>query len=89
QQKKLPVEQLKKFRDQFRLPIADEQIADVPYLKFEEGSKELEYMRQKRMDLGGYLPHRREKATSLPVPALDAFEPLLKGTGEGREISTT
>ncbi|KVU77547.1 pyruvate dehydrogenase (acetyl-transferring), homodimeric type [Burkholderia ubonensis] len=89
QQKKLPVEQLKKFRDQFRLPITDEQIADVPYIKFEEGSKELEYMRKQRMDLGGYLPQRRQKATSLPVPALDAFEPLLKGTGEGREISTT
>ncbi|EKS68159.1 pyruvate dehydrogenase subunit E1 [Burkholderia sp. SJ98] len=89
QQKKLPIDTLKKFRDQFRLPLTDEQIADVPYLTFEEGSKELEYMRQKRMDLGGYLPTRREKAESLPVPALSAFEPLLKGTGEGREISTT
>ena len=46
-------------------------------------------MRQKRMDLGGYLPARRQKAESLPVPALEAFDPLLKGTGEGREISTT
>lgn len=61
QQKKLPIETLKKFRDQFRLPISDEQIVDVPYLTFEEGSKELEYMRQKRMDLGGYLPARRQR----------------------------
>src|SRR4051795_11156664 len=45
QQKKLHVDQLKKFRDQFRLPIADEDLVNVPYLKFEEGSKELEYMR--------------------------------------------
>ncbi|MEJ0004499.1 MAG: pyruvate dehydrogenase (acetyl-transferring), homodimeric type [Pararobbsia sp.] len=89
QQKKLPIETLKKFRDQFRLPITDEQIVDVPYLSFEEGSKELEYMRARRMELGGYLPARRRKAASLPVPALAAFEPLLKGTGEGREISTT
>jgi pyruvate dehydrogenase E1 component len=89
QQKKLPIETLKKFRDQFRLPITDEQIVDVPYLTFEEGSKELEYMRARRMDLGGYLPARRQKAESLPVPALSAFEPVLKGTGEGREISTT
>jgi pyruvate dehydrogenase E1 component len=89
QQKKLPVEQLKKFRDQFNLPISDEAISDVPYLKFEEGSKELQYMRDRRMELGGYLPARRQKAESLPVPALSAFEPVLKGTGEGREISTT
>ncbi|VVE68697.1 pyruvate dehydrogenase [Pandoraea captiosa] len=89
QQKKMPVESLKKFRDQFKLPISDDQIADVPYLKFEEGSKELEYMRARRMELGGYLPQRRTKAASLPVPALSAFDALLKATAEGREISTT
>jgi pyruvate dehydrogenase E1 component len=90
QQKKMQVDQLKAFRDQFNLPISDDAIVDVPYLKFEEGSKELEYMRAKRQALGGYLPARRQKAAqSLPAPALSAFEPLLKGTGEGREISTT
>ncbi|MCI3204635.1 MULTISPECIES: pyruvate dehydrogenase (acetyl-transferring), homodimeric type [Pandoraea] len=89
QQKKMPVESLKKFRDQFKLPISDDQIADVPYLKFEDGSKELEYMRARRMELGGYLPQRRTKAASLPVPALNAFDALLKATAEGREISTT
>ncbi|CAB3747385.1 pyruvate dehydrogenase (acetyl-transferring), homodimeric type [Paraburkholderia humisilvae] len=89
QQKKMQVEALKKFRDQFRLPIPDDDIAHVPYLKFEEGSKELEYMRARRQELGGYLPARRQKAESLPVPELAVFEPLLKGTGEGREISTT
>ncbi|AKM31976.1 pyruvate dehydrogenase (acetyl-transferring), homodimeric type [Pandoraea faecigallinarum] len=89
QQKKMPVESLKKFRDQFKLPISDDEIAEVPYLKFEEGSKELEYMRARRMELGGYLPQRRTKAASLPVPALSAFDALLKATAEGREISTT
>ncbi|MCX8567116.1 MAG: pyruvate dehydrogenase E1 component [Glomeribacter sp. 1016415] len=89
QQKKMPIEALKKFRDQFRLPITDEALEEVPYLKFEEGSKELTYMREQRMALGGYLPARRAKAESLPVPALSSFEPVLKGTGAGREISTT
>ncbi|PSB91945.1 pyruvate dehydrogenase (acetyl-transferring), homodimeric type [Candidatus Pandoraea novymonadis] len=89
QQKKMPLEALKKFRDQFKLPLSDEQIVDVPYLKFEDGSKELEYMRTRRMDLGGYLPQRRQKAASLQVPQLSAFDSLLKATNEGREISTT
>lgn len=89
QQKKMPIAALKKFRDQFRLPIADEALEEVPYLKFAEGSKELTYMRAQRMELGGYLPARRAKAESLPVPALASFEPVLKGTGAGREISTT
>ncbi|WP_347554079.1 pyruvate dehydrogenase (acetyl-transferring), homodimeric type [Robbsia sp. KACC 23696] len=89
QQKKMPVEALKRFRDQFRLPISDEDIGNVPYLKFEEGSRELAYMQQRRADLGGYLPARRRKAESLQTPELTVFEPLLKGTGAGREISTT
>jgi len=89
QQKKMQVEQLKKFRDHFKLPIPDDAIEHVPYLTFDEGSKELEYMHARRQDLGGYLPARRRKAESLPTPALSAFEVLLKGTGEGRGMSTT
>jgi pyruvate dehydrogenase E1 component len=89
QQKKMQVEQLMKFRDHFKLPISDEAIVDVPYLTFDEGSKELEYMRARRQELGGYLPARRQKAQSLATPALGAFDALLKGSGEGRTMSTT
>jgi pyruvate dehydrogenase E1 component len=46
-------------------------------------------MKARRQELGGYLPQRRTKAESLPVPALDVFTPLLEATSEGREISTT
>ncbi|CAH0445721.1 Pyruvate dehydrogenase E1 component [Ralstonia syzygii subsp. syzygii] len=89
QQKKMPVDAIRKLRDRFRIPVADDQLEQVPYVKFEEGSKELEYMRRARMDLGGYLPARRQKADPLQVPALYAFDALLKATGEGREVSTT
>lgn len=89
QQKKMSLESLKIFRDRFELPIADEEIEKLPYLVFEKGSKELEYMQQRRNDLGGYLPARRTKSKSLEVPAIDAFDTLLKATSEGREISTT
>ncbi|CCF95868.1 pyruvate dehydrogenase (acetyl-transferring), homodimeric type [Ralstonia solanacearum] len=89
QQKKMPVDAIRKLRDRFNIPVADDQLEHVPYVKFEEGSKELEYMRKARMDLGGYLPARRQKADPLQVPALAAFDALLKATGEGREVSTT
>ena len=89
QQKKMPVDAIRKLRDRFNIPIADDQLEHVPYVKFEEGSKELEYMRKARMDLGGYLPARRQKADALQIPALAAFDALLKATGEGREVSTT
>ncbi|MEW5708694.1 MAG: pyruvate dehydrogenase (acetyl-transferring), homodimeric type [Pseudomonadota bacterium] len=89
QQKKMGTTSLKAFRDRFKLPIPDEKLEEIPYLKFEEGSPELNYMRERRMALGGYLPSRRQKADkSLDVPDLSAFESLLKGS-DGREMSTT
>ena len=89
QQKKMGTSSIKTFRDRFNVPVPDEQLEDVPYLKFEEGSPELTYMRERRAALGGYLPARRQKAAPLEVPPLSAFDALLKASGEGREMSTT
>jgi pyruvate dehydrogenase E1 component len=89
QQKKLDIESIKRFRDRFGLPVPDDQLAELPYLKFPEDSAEYKYMRDRRMELGGFLPSRRRKADALPVPALDTFGALLKASGEGRELSTT
>ncbi len=89
QQKKMSADSLKSFRDRFKLPIGDEDLPLLPYLKFADGAPELEYMRARRMDLGGYLPARRRKAEPLAIPPLAAFDALLKASGEGREISTT
>ncbi|MDR2113097.1 MAG: pyruvate dehydrogenase (acetyl-transferring), homodimeric type, partial [Candidatus Accumulibacter sp.] len=89
QQKKLDHDALIGFRDRFKLPIADEELDSLPYLKFAEGSEELDYMRARRAALGGNLPQRRRAAAALEIPPLEAFEPLLKASGEGREISTT
>ena len=89
QAKKMDTEQLKHMRDRFDIPVPDDKIGEVPYLTFEESSPELTYMRERRMALGGYLPTRRSKADSLPVPPLETFAALLKASGEGRELSTT
>ncbi|MGH6630992.1 MAG: transketolase-like TK C-terminal-containing protein, partial [Burkholderiales bacterium] len=63
-------------------------LEEIPYLTFEKGSPELEYMQQRRAALGGYLPARRRKGDTLEVPPLSAFEALLKSSEE-RELSTT
>ena len=88
QQKHMRVETLAHFRDRFRLPLSDEQLADLSYLKFDEGSPEHAYLHQRRQALGGYLPSRRRTGPELPVPALSAFDSQLKASGEGREFST-
>jgi len=89
QAKKMNDDDVRRFRDRFEIPVKDEDLDDMPLVKFAEGSPELEYMKARRQELGGYLPQRRTKAESLPVPALDVFAPLLEATAEGREISTT
>jgi pyruvate dehydrogenase E1 component len=89
QQKKLDVDAVRRFRDRFNLPVPDDRLEELPYLKFPEDSAEYKYLRERRMNLGGFLPTRRRRAEPLPVPPLSAFEGLLKASGEGREISTT
>ena len=88
QQKKMNLDAIRRFRDRFGIPVPDDQLEEVPYVKFEDGSPEREYMRARRMELGGYLPARRRKAEALPIPPLATFERFLKSTDE-REISTT
>jgi pyruvate dehydrogenase E1 component len=89
QQKHMAGAALVKFRDRFGLPLTDEQLAELPFLRFDEDSEELAYLREKRAALGGYLPARRRRSTeTLPVPELPAFGGQLGGT-PGREISTT
>ncbi len=91
QTKKLDDEAVRAFRDRFAIPIADAQLADgkVPFFHPGEDSPEVQYMKARRADLGGFLPQRRQKSSqSFEVPPLANFDRLLKSTGE-REISTT
>ncbi len=89
QAKKMGQHALAQFRDRFQLPLTDEQLTELPFIRFAEGSPELKYLRERRAALGGPLPKRRQK-TSVPltIPPLSAFEAQLKGS-EGREVSTT
>ena len=90
QTKKLVDEDVKIFRDRFNIPIADDQLADIPFLKPADDTPEMRYLHDRRKALGGYLPHRRARADEkLTVPALDTFKAVLEATAEGREISTT
>jgi pyruvate dehydrogenase E1 component len=88
QQKKMSTDSIRIFRDRFQIPVPDDKLEEVPFVNFAPGSPEAEYMKARRMELGGYLPSRRRKAESLPVPPLSTFERFLKSTDD-REISTT
>ena len=88
QAKKMTSDALRQFRDRFEIPVSDAQLAEIPFVRLPEDSLEFKYLRERRQALGGYLPSRRTKSTSLEIPPLSTFERLLKASGE-REISTT
>ena len=89
QQKKMGTTSLKAFRERFRLPLTDEQLERLEYIKPADDSPEMQYMRARREALGGFLPSRRRKAEPLEVPPLSAFDHLLKASGEEHQFSTT
>ncbi|MFH6785101.1 MULTISPECIES: pyruvate dehydrogenase (acetyl-transferring), homodimeric type [Methylobacterium] len=88
QQKKMGEAVLKQFRDRFQIDLNDDQIAEIPFIRFPEGSPEHTYLMERRKALGGPLPARRQTSQALQIPPLEAFSAQLKETA-GREISTT
>lgn len=88
QQKKMTLEELKAFRDRFQIPLSDEDIENLSFYRPDEQSPEIQYLKQQREKLGGYLPARNTQSDQLPIPDLSLFSALTAGSGE-RQISTT
>ena len=92
QMKKLKLDDLKQFRDEMRVPISDAQLeADPympPYFMPDSSSPELQYMHERRKQLGGYLPERRSKYVDFKLPEDSAYDVPRKGSGN-QEVATT
>ncbi|WP_417509716.1 pyruvate dehydrogenase (acetyl-transferring), homodimeric type [Methylophaga sp.] len=88
QQKKLEIEQMKRFRDRFNIPLTDEEVDNVPFIKLKDDSPEKKYLMERRKELGGFLPKRNNSAPALKIPELKLFDAVLKSSGD-RELSTT
>jgi len=88
QLKKMSADAVRAFRDRFDLPVSDDQLEEMPYLRPAPGSAEARYFAQRRQAQGGQLPARVTHVDPLPVPALSAFATQLQGSGE-RGQSTT
>jgi pyruvate dehydrogenase E1 component len=90
QMKKLTKAELKEFRDRLYLEIPDSALeADLPpYYHPGENSDEIQYMRERRMALGGYLPKRVTRAKALKLPGDPVYAELKKGSGK-QNVATT
>jgi pyruvate dehydrogenase E1 component len=88
QQKKLNEEELRQFRSRFGIPISDEDIAEAPFYRPADNSREIQYLQERRQKLGGYVPARVVAVESVKAPDEKLFEEFYEGT-RGREASTT
>ncbi len=88
QQKKLNEDELLHFRDRFAIPIADGDVAEAPLYVPPADSVEMEYLRDRRRALGGFVPQRRPVAVALKPADASLYDEFAEGTGD-REVSTT
>jgi pyruvate dehydrogenase E1 component len=95
QMKKLTQDDLKKFRDRLYLPISDadlersyEETGAAPFFHPGADSPEIEYMKQRRAELGGSLPKRVIRAKPLTLPGDATYAELAKGGGK-HPVATT
>src|ERR1700722_6564820 len=89
QQKKLNEDELKEFRTRFGIPIMnDDEVAETPFYRPADDSPELQYLRERREALGGYMPKRSMRAKPLVADHDELFKEFAEGSEE-REVSTT
>ena len=92
QMKTLTLDDLKLFRDNQRIPISDEELEKDPYLPpyYNPGpeSEEVQYMLERRKELGGFVPERRTSYEPLTVPKPESLKNILKGSGK-QKVATT
>ena len=88
QQKHLNTQELVSFRDRFKIPLSDEDVAGAPLYRPAPDSAEIRYMKERRRILGGSLPQRRVRNKTIEPPSSEAFAEFLAGSGN-RAASTT
>jgi pyruvate dehydrogenase E1 component len=88
QVKKLTLENIQAFRDRFDIPIDDNELETLPYIKFDKDSPEYKYLINTRKKLGGLLPIRKFDDQFLSEPAIDIFKKYQIGS-EDKKLSTT
>src|SRR6202051_4694987 len=88
QQKKLNEDELREFRSRFGIPLNDEDCTTVPFYRPAEDSEEIQYLRARREELGGYTPKRSVRSQPLVADHDELFKEFTEGSEE-REVSTT
>lgn len=87
QQKKMNEKELAYFRDRLKIPISDEVLNSVAFYRPPEDSPEIRYVKERRQNLGGFVPRRKVSPIAVHSPEDRVFEEFRAGTE--RPVATT
>ena len=88
QVKKLTLDNIKSFRDKFDIPVSDDDIEQLPYVRPAKDSPEIQYLLKTREGLGGPIPRRRQHVKKLTMPDANIFAKYATGS-DGKKVSST
>ena len=88
QTKKLDINDLMYYRDRFDVPLTDKQVQNIEYYKPDQNSPEIKYIKERRIQLGGFIPERTTYAKPIKAPPKNIFDNMKESTGD-KEMSTT
>jgi len=88
QTKKLDIDDLMYYRDRFDVPLTDNQVRNIEYYKPDQNSPEIKYIKERRLQLGGFIPERTSYSKPIKAPPKNIFDNMKESTGK-KEMSTT
>ena len=88
QYKNMSADERIKIAAELNIPLTEEQAAAAEFFRPPESAPEIEYLRQRRQEQGGWVPNRLVDCPPLEIPSLQSLAEFLKGSSE-REVSTT
>jgi pyruvate dehydrogenase E1 component len=87
-EKKLADEALAAFVKRFKIPIPEQAAKNGAFYRPADDAPEIQYMQERRRELGGYLPKRQVTKLDFVAPPLSSFKEWTAGSN-GRSVSTT
>jgi pyruvate dehydrogenase E1 component len=88
QAKKLAEADLLRLRERFDLPLSDDVVNHIDFVRPPDDSPEMKYVRERNEAMGGAVPKRVVKHFDFHTPAVETFHDAMGGS-RGREASTT
>ncbi|HUY82178.1 MAG TPA: pyruvate dehydrogenase (acetyl-transferring), homodimeric type [Acidobacteriaceae bacterium] len=88
QEKKMTDDSITAFVHTFDIPVPDEQAKQGKPWKPADDAPEIHYMKERRAELGGYMPSREVPPIDFKTPELEYFAEWTGGS-RGRAVSTT